>query len=126
MTFTPRLWASLMIEAPEPGSRSTSRSTFAPFVIACSACVRCVPGSPWAFTIVASTPAALNASPRYFLSNCSQRTDDFVSGSSTATLPGDPPPPPPATAAARAPFVAGAAARHDESQQGDCERYERE
>src|SRR3954451_19900022 len=80
-----------MIEAPEPGSRSTSRRTFAPFLMACSAWVRCVLGSPWAFTIVASTPAALKASPRYFLSNCSQRTDDFVSGSSTATLPADPP-----------------------------------
>jgi hypothetical protein len=34
MTLTPWLWAFLMIAAPDPGSRSTSRITFAPFVIA--------------------------------------------------------------------------------------------
>src|SRR4051794_30229806 len=91
MTFTPRLWASWMIDLPEPGSRSTRRMTFAPLVIACSAWVRWVAGSPWAFVIVWSIPAAVNAWFRYLRSNCSQRTDDFVSGRSTAPLP--PPPP---------------------------------
>ena len=41
----------------------------------------------------AVTPAFLNAWPRYLRSNCSQRTDDCVSGSSTATLPLPPLPP---------------------------------
>src|SRR5436309_10736289 len=87
MTFAPRACASEMIDLPLPGSRSTSRITFAPLVRACSACVRCVPGSPWALVIVCGTPAAVNAWSRYLRSNCSQRTDDCVSGSNTATLP---------------------------------------
>src|SRR5437588_2983014 len=74
-----------MIAAPLPGSRSTSRITFAPLVIACSACVRWVLGSPCALTIVWVTPAAVSALSRYGRSNCSHRTDDCVSGSSTAT-----------------------------------------
>src|SRR6476619_4398619 len=87
MTLTPWLWAFLMIAAPDPGSRSTSRITFAPFVIAWSAWLACVAGSPCAFTIVWSTPAAVNAWSRYLRSWVSQRTDDLVSGSRTATLP---------------------------------------
>src|SRR3954464_13726324 len=86
MTFAPRAWAVLMIAAPDPGSRSTSRMTFAPLVSAWSAWLRCVAGSPCAFTIVNGTPAALKASDRYRRSCVSQRTDDFVSGRSTATL----------------------------------------
>jgi hypothetical protein len=38
MTFTPCDFAFAAIAAPEPESRFTSSSTFAPFVIACSAC----------------------------------------------------------------------------------------
>src|SRR3954454_25110247 len=87
MTLTPCFLALAMIAEPEPASRSTSSSTFAPFVIACSAWVRCAAGSPSALTIVASTPAFLNASPRYLRSWVSQRTEDLESGSRTATLP---------------------------------------
>src|SRR3954449_9080117 len=92
MTFAPRACASEMIDLPLPGSRSTSRMTFAPFVSACSAWVRCVPGSPWALVIVCLIPAAVKAWSRYLRSNCSQRTDDCVSGRSTATLPALAPP----------------------------------
>src|SRR3954447_8928823 len=88
MTLTPCDFAFAAIAAPEPESRFTSRSTFAPFVIACSACCCCVDLSPSAFWIVASTPAALKASARNGRSTVSQRTDDFESGNSTATLPG--------------------------------------
>src|ERR671937_677193 len=87
ITFAPRACASEMIDLPLPGSRSTSRMTFAPLVSACSAWVRCVPGSPWAFVIVCLIPAAVKAWSRYLRSNCSQRTDDCVSGRSTAMLP---------------------------------------
>src|SRR3981081_1783282 len=76
-----------MIAEPRPGSRSTSRRIFSPLVIACSAWVRCVDGSPWALTIVCDRPAAVNAASRYLRSNCSHRTDDWVSGSSTAMTP---------------------------------------
>src|SRR4051812_10194821 len=87
MTLTPCFLALAMIAEPEPASRSTSSSTFAPFVIACSAWVRCAAGSPSALTMVASTPAFLKASPRYLRSWVSQRTDDLESGSRTATFP---------------------------------------
>src|SRR5436305_2706385 len=95
MTLAPRACAVLMIAAPEPGSRSTSRMTFAPLVSAWSAWLRWVAGSPCALTIVCGMPAALNAWSRYLRSCVSQRTDDCVSGSSTATLALPPPPPPP-------------------------------
>src|ERR671937_3324648 len=72
--------------APEPESRFTSRSTFAPFVISCSACCCCVDLSPCALSIVTGTPAALNAACSSGRSNDSQRTDDCVSGSSTPTF----------------------------------------
>src|ERR687892_1671665 len=104
MTLTPWDFALASIAAPEPESRLTSRITFAPLVIACSACCCWVDLSPWAFWMVAGTPAALNACWSSGRSAVSQRTDDFVSGSSTATLSADllpplllllPPPPPP-------------------------------
>src|SRR4051794_15047098 len=86
MTLTPRDFAFASIAAPEPESRLTSRMTLAPLVIACSACCCWVDLSPWAFWIVTGTPACLNAAVRSGRSAVSQRTDDFVSGSSTATL----------------------------------------
>src|SRR6187551_1065407 len=79
-------FAVASIAAPEPESRLTSRITFAPLVIACTACCCWVDLSPWAFWMVAGTPAALNACCRSGRSAVSQRTEDFVSGSSTATL----------------------------------------
>ncbi len=61
MTLTPFACADAMIAAPLPGSRSTSRITLAPLVIACSAWVFWVAGSPWALTIVWEMPAAVSA-----------------------------------------------------------------
>ena len=61
MTFTPCDLALASMAAPEPESRLTSRRTFAPLVIICSACCCWVDLSPWAFWIVTGTPAALNA-----------------------------------------------------------------
>src|SRR3954466_2658804 len=87
MTLTPRDFALAAIAAPEPESRFTSRMTFAPLVIACSACCCCVDLSPSAFWMVASTPAASNAFFKNGRSTVSHRTDDFESGSNTATLP---------------------------------------
>src|SRR3954462_15819439 len=108
MTFTPCDLAFASMAAPEPESRFTSSSTLAPFVIACSACCCWVDLSPWAFWIVTGTPAWSNAALSSGRSAVSQRTDDFVSGSRTATLPAElllalllllllllPPPPPP-------------------------------
>src|SRR4051812_35773982 len=86
MTLTPWDFALASIAAPEPESRLTSRITFAPLVIACSACCCWVDLSPCAFWMVAGTPAALNACCRSGRSAVSHRTEDFVSGSSTATL----------------------------------------
>src|SRR5436309_4417721 len=54
--------------------------TLAPSAMHWSACDFCFCGSFCAFTTRAGMPAALNALSRYGLSNCSQRTDDFVSG----------------------------------------------
>src|SRR5919199_6318430 len=95
MTATPCDLALAAIAAPEPESRLTSSSTLAPLVIACSACCCCVDLSPSAFSIVDCTPAASKACLSSGRSSVSQRTDDFESGSSTATLPGLAPPPPP-------------------------------
>src|SRR3954447_14647851 len=94
MTLTPWDFALASIAAPEPESRLTSRITFAPFVIACSACCCWVDLSPWAFWIVTGTPADLNACWSNGRSAVSQRTDDFVSGRSTATLSAEAPLPP--------------------------------
>src|SRR5919206_413266 len=95
MTLTPWPCALASIAAPEPESRLTSRITLAPLVIACSACCCCVDLSPSAFSIVDCTPAASKACLSSGRSSVSQRTDDFESGSRTATLPGLAPPPPP-------------------------------
>ena len=92
MTLTPWLLALAAIAAPEPESRLTSSRTLAPLVIACSACCCCVDLSPSAFWISASTPASSNAFFRNGRSTVSQRTDDFESGSRTATLPALSPP----------------------------------
>src|SRR3954470_7278037 len=87
MTFTPCDFAFAAIAAPDPESRFTSSSTFAPFVIACSACCCWADLSPSALVIVDFTPAASNAFLRNGRSTVSQRVDDFESGRSTATLP---------------------------------------
>ena len=92
MTFTPRDLALAAIAAPLPLSRLTSTRTFAPLVIACSAWVCCVALSPSAFWISAGTPARSNAALNSGRSMVSQRTEDFESGSRTATLSGSPPP----------------------------------
>src|SRR3954462_7477346 len=93
MTLTPRDLAFAWMAAPEPESRFTSSSTFAPLVISCSACCCWVDLSPWAFWISTGTPACLNACCRSGRSNDSQRTDDFVSGSRTPTFCALSPPP---------------------------------
>src|SRR5829696_6732483 len=94
MTLTSCDLALAAMAAPEPESRFTSSSTLAPLVIACSACCCCVDLSPSAFWISDSTPAASKACLRNGRSTVSQRTEDFESGSSTATLPGFLSPPP--------------------------------
>src|SRR5919107_3102678 len=91
MTLTPCDFAWAAIAAPLPLSRLTSSRTLAPFVIACSACCCWVDLSPSAFWMVASTPAALNAAVSSGRSAVSQRADDLVSGSRTATLSAFPP-----------------------------------
>src|SRR3954471_17715327 len=85
MTLTPFAAALFSIAAPEPESRLTSRITFAPLVIACSACVCCVCALPCALVMLYVSPAFLNAADRNGRSAVSQRTDDCVSGRSTAT-----------------------------------------
>src|SRR3712207_8606780 len=92
MTLTPCDLALAAIAAPDPESRLVSRITFAPLVIACSACCCWVDLSPSAFWISTGTPALSNACLRNGRSTVSQRTDDFESGSSTATLSALPPP----------------------------------
>src|SRR4051794_14737353 len=96
MTLTPCDLALAAMAAPEPESRLTSSSTFAPLVIACSACCCCVDLSPSAFSIVDFTPAASKAFLSSGRSTVSHRTDDLESGSRTPTLPDalSPPPPP--------------------------------
>src|ERR1700710_1092928 len=97
MTLTPWDFALASIAAPLPESRLTSSRTFAPFVIACSACCCWADLSPSAFWIVAEMPALSKAALRNGRSTVSQRTEDLESGSSTATLPAEfellPPPP---------------------------------
>src|SRR3954462_3774687 len=87
ITLTPCDFALAAIAAPDPESRFTSSSTFAPFVIACSACCCWADLSPSALVIVDFTPAASNAFFRNGRSTVSQRVDDLESGRSTATLP---------------------------------------
>src|SRR5262245_9972857 len=59
--------------------------TLAPFVIACSAWVCWVVALPCALTMLYVRPAFLNAAARNGRSAVSQRTDDWLSGSNTAT-----------------------------------------
>ena len=120
MTLTPWDLAFAAIAAPLPESRFTSSRTFAPFVIACSACCCWADLSPSAFWISDSMLAASKAALRNGRSTVSQRTDDLESGSSTATLP--------ASvgrctgAGARAVLVVVAAARGDERQRRNSSR----
>src|SRR5262249_49272306 len=72
-----------MILQPEPGSRLVTRMTLAPFARHWSACDTCFCASPSAFTTVAAMPAFLKAAMKVGRSWVSQRTDDFVSGSTT-------------------------------------------
>src|SRR3954453_21537535 len=81
MTFTPRDAALPWMAAPGAEPRFTSRSTFAPFVMSCSACCCWVDLSPWALSIVTRTPADLNAACSSGGCNDSQRTAYLVSGS---------------------------------------------
>src|SRR5215207_3110743 len=114
MTFAPWDLALAAIAAPEPESRLTSSSTLAPFVIACSACCCWVDLSPSAFWISDSMPAASNAFLRNGRSTVSQRTEDFESGSRTATLPealSPPPPSPPPLLLSSSPHAATGTAR---------------
>ena len=69
MTFAPPVTTALVIDAPEPGSRASSSTTFAPLVMQSSACERIFCGSPWAFTMLAVTPAFLKAAASSGASN---------------------------------------------------------
>ena len=60
-------------------------TTFAPAAMQAWPAPSASGGSLRAFVIDALTPAALNAEAMAGLSNCTQRTDDFVSGSRTQT-----------------------------------------
>src|SRR5687768_5142385 len=76
-----------MIVAPDSGLRFTSKITFAPALIACSACWSCVFASPSALTMLYSTPSALNASSKKRRSSFSHRSELAESGSRTQMLP---------------------------------------
>ena len=60
-------------------------TTVAPAAMQACACAFCLSGSLRALLIEAVTPAFLKAAFIAGASNCTQRTDDFVSGSSTHT-----------------------------------------
>ena len=92
----PATWRWPRSPRPSPSRGSRAGCTFAPLVIACSACCCWVDLSPSAFWIVdrRRRPSS-NAFCSSGRSTVSQRTDDFESGSSTATLPALSPPPPP-------------------------------
>src|SRR3954452_21690763 len=85
MALPPLLVNSFSIEAAEPLSRAVSMTTFAPAARHAVACAFCFSGSFRALLIDALTPAFANAAFMAGASNCTQRTDDFVSGSSTQT-----------------------------------------
>src|SRR3954462_11284842 len=87
MTLAPRDFALAAMAAPEPESRLTSRSTFAPLVSICSACCCWVDLSASALSMIALTPAASNAFFSRGRSTVPQRTDDFVSGRRPPTVP---------------------------------------
>src|SRR5215212_10364261 len=76
----PFAFADFWIAAADPESIGAMIRTFAPSEMHWSAWVFCFCGSPCAFTTRAATPAALNAFCSAGRSNCSQRTDVFVSG----------------------------------------------
>src|SRR5215211_5490131 len=78
--LTPFFNADFSIAAADPESIGAMIRTLAPSATHWSACVFCFCGSPCAFTTRAATPAALNAFCSAGRSNCSQRTDVFVSG----------------------------------------------
>src|SRR6185312_16917892 len=85
MALPPFEVKSFSIDAAEPLSRAVSMTTFAPAAMHACACAFCLSGSLRALLIDADTPAFLNAAFMAGASNCTQRTDDFVSGSSTHT-----------------------------------------
>src|SRR5919112_2897364 len=101
MVLTPCALALFSMAAPDSESRLTIARTVTPSVSIWSAMVCIRDASPWAFWIVASTPAALKAFSSCGRSALSQRADDLVSGRITPTLPllaASPPPvavPPP-------------------------------
>src|SRR4051812_15894064 len=72
--------AAFSIEAAEPESIGAMIRTLAPSEMHWSACVFCFCGSPCALTTRAEMWAVLNALISAGLSNCSHRTDVFVSG----------------------------------------------
>src|SRR4051812_33348879 len=79
-------------------------TTFAPAAMQACACAFCLSGSLRALLIDAGTPAFANAAFMAGASNCTQRTDDFVSGSRTQTSTlalCEAPAPPTATAVAK-------------------------
>jgi hypothetical protein len=73
------------MEAAEPLSSAVSTTTLAPAARHAEACAFCFWGSFSALVIEYVTPAALSAFAKSGASNCTQRTDDLVSGSSTQT-----------------------------------------
>src|ERR1019366_3690804 len=78
------------MESPVVESRDVRAMTFAPDVMAASACVSWVESLPRAFstmTSLAGTPARLSAFLMYGRSKSAQRTEEAVSGSRKATLP---------------------------------------
>ncbi len=64
ITSTPASFAWSMIVAPDPLSLLVRMITAASSAIACSACDCCVSAEPSALTMLKSTPASVNASPK--------------------------------------------------------------
>ena len=86
MTFAPLPWRAPRSQHRKPESRFTSRSTLAPFVMRLLGLRRSASARLFcALTIEALSPAAVKAFFEVRRSCVSQRTDDFVSGSSTPT-----------------------------------------
>ena len=73
------------IDEAEPLSSDVSITTLAPAARQACACAVCFDGSLSALLIDAVTPALANAFLSSGASNCTQRTDDCVSGSKTQT-----------------------------------------
>src|SRR3954467_3889831 len=76
----PFAFAAFSMDAAEPESIGAMIRTLAPSEMHWSACVFCFCGSPCALTTRAEMWAALNDLISAGLSNCSHRTDVFVSG----------------------------------------------